>query len=638
MPDSGELPDAPASTTRLRLLQGAVLALLLILVAGLAHHQIARADVLAQQERRQSQRQILLPAPRGQIFDREHRLLAGTRFRTALVLDLGPLRSSLLTEERIRRETTSGMSPRKMAMEARVAVIQREWEKPRPLLDPTRKLSVERIERHFTREPALPFVLVDALADDEIARVSAVLSADGALRLEKIPERYYPHGRVAAHVIGRVRKERIQTDGASSVRTVAAEGLSGDFGLEKQFDATLSGQPAAALLRVDAMGRPAGGAIPTTPAIAGEDIVTSLDLDLQLVAESALDAVSGASRGSIVVLDVRTGEILALASRPDFDLNLISPTISPTEKERLDTSGAWLNRATQALYPPGSSHKVFTALAGLRSGALDAYTTHTCAGFLQIGTHRFPCHHVEGHGLITLRTALSQSCNIFAYQIGLAAGADALADEARRFHLDAPTGVELPGETPRMLVPDPARKHADKQDPWTLGDTANFAIGQGFLRYSPLQAACAMASLARRETLTVPTLLRQPQRSPSGVRAREPLAISEENYAALLSSLEAVVEAGIGQNAQVPGVRIAGKTGTAQIVRPEGMMNVAWFIAFAPADNPQIALAIALEGDQPNVEYAGAAHAAPVASDVFAAYFDKLARPAAEEARVAHAR
>jgi penicillin-binding protein 2 len=243
-----------------------------------------------------------------------------------------------------------------------------------------------------------------------------------------------------------------------------------------------------------------------------------------------------------------------------------------------------------------------------------------------VAGHRFPCHYAAGHGDLKLRTALAQSCNVFAYRTGLAAGADALVSEARRFHFGEPTGIDLPAETRRMLVPDPAWKQADGRGGWTAGDTANFSIGQGFLRYSPLQAACAIASLARRETLTVPTLLHQPGRHPSGDRPPEPLGLAERDYAALIDGMQAVILIGIGRDAQVPGVSMAGKSGTAQVRRKDGMTNIAWFVAFAPVERPEIAVAVALEGDRPGEEFAGAAHAAPVVREIVGAWSDKRAR------------
>jgi penicillin-binding protein 2 len=238
-----------------------------------------------------------------------------------------------------------------------------------------------------------------------------------------------------------------------------------------------------------------------------------------------------------------------------------------------------------------------------------------------IGGRRFACHRPEGHGMVSLRDALAQSCNVFAYAAGPGAGPLALEAEARRFHFDTPTGLNLPGETRQMIVPGQAWMEARQGAAWGEIDTANLAIGQGFLRVTPLQAAAALASLARGETRTVPTLLHEPSRSPSGPFVPEPLGLDSPAFSALRDAMEAVVAVGIGREAQVPGVRLAGKTGTAQITQPGGSVNVAWFVAFAPVETPQIAIAVALEAPQVGVEFAGAEHAAPVVSELAAAYF-----------------
>ncbi len=592
---------------RLRLFRYLLAAALLTLLAALAHHQLFRTEEYAAAAERQSLRRLLEPAPRGRILDREGRVLADTIERHSAVIDLGKLRSDLTRDERLR-------------------VLQSHLDRLNQLLArPASTLAPARLSRHLARSRAFPFPLIETLTPDEATRLASALSPNDLIRLHHTPTRSYPHGSLAAHLLGRVRNNPIHTASASDsdLHTLASTDLTGDSGLEKLHDAHLTGTPAETTIRVNALGYTVALALSATAAIPGRDLTLSLDLDLQRAAETALDAATGSTRGSAVAIDVRTGEVLALVSRPGFDLSAVSPTISAATKQQLDTSGAWLNRATQALYPPGSTFKIFTALAAFRSGALNPDTTHRCDGFIQIGDRRFPCHNREGHGALTLNRALAHSCNIFAAQTGLAAGPQALAAEARRFHFDSPTAIDLPSETTRSLIPDPAWKNSARLGPWTDGDTINLAIGQGFLRISPLQAACAMASLARRETLTVPTLLRQPGRNPTGDRPREPLDISDTDYAALLASLRNVVESGIGSEAQVPGIKIAGKTGTAQIDTPEGRKNIAWFLAFAPANNPEIALAIALEGDVPNVEYAGAQHAAPIARELLGTYFDK---------------
>lgn len=590
------------------------------LAAGLGYWQLVRSREATALERRQTFRRVMAPAPRGVIYDREHRVLAGNRVRTSAVVNLGDLRADWDNEA-----ARNGVELK----QARFNVLQRHLDRITTLTGrPSGLLDQHALARHLAGDRLKPFVLIDTLTGMEVEALHAKLSATDPVRLQRTTERWYPHGRVAAHVLGRVRSEVIHTPVGRDFPIRNYVEAVGESGLEQHYDAQLRGQPGRAVVRVDAAGFSAGPAFDRIEAAPGGEVVTSLDLELQQAAGRAMAATPGTPRGAAVVIAVATGEVLALVSQPDFDLSAVSPVMSVQTKARVDAEGGWLNRATQGLYPPGSSFKIFTALAGLRAGTLSPDATVPCPGYLDWGGRRFPCHYAAGHGDVDLKSALAYSCNVYAYRTGLGAGAGALAAEARRFHFHEKTGVDLPFETDRMLVPDPAWKQKEEQAAWTGGDTLNLAIGQGFLRYTPLQAACAVASLARRETLTVPTLLADPDRRPSGERPAEPLGVSDEAYAGLIKGMEAVVEIGIGKNAQVPGVRIAGKTGTAQVERKEGMMNIAWFIAFAPVENPQIAIAVVLEGDQPGVEFAGAEHAAPVVREIVGTYFEQ---PGAEQ-------
>jgi penicillin-binding protein 2 len=623
----------PEFAPRFRFIQRAVPALLVVLVASLAYWQLGRSADYAARERRQSQRRIMVPAPRGVIYDREHRVLAGNRTRIAAVLHLGELRAEFLKEQRsilLRDKTTDGIPIGEVRAEvdarARLAVVQRHLDRVNALIGRRERLDASRLERAFAQERMVPFVLADDLSAEESARLAAKFEPSDPVQQNRSTQRWYPQGSAAAHVLGRVRREMIRTATGRDFATMNFIGAVGESGIEKQYDSRLQGHAGDAVIRVDAWGFPVDPALEHRDPAPGEDLVLSLDIDLQLAAERAMAATPGVPRGAAVAIAVATGEVLALANKPDFDLNTVSPTLTSKAKQRIDSEGGWLNRATQGLYPPGSTFKIFTTLAGLRGGTLHPTDVFHCDGFLEVAGRRFLCHHASGHGDLSLREALAHSCNVFAYQTGLAAGPDALVAEARRFHFDEPTGIDLPFETRQMLVPDPAGKSMSDRGDWTAIDTANLSIGQGFLRYSPLQAACAIASLARRETRTVPTLLFQPGRHPSGNRPPEPLGLAESDYAALIEGLQAVVRTGIGQDAQVPGVSLAGKSGTAQVMRKEGMMNVAWFVAFAPADKPEIAIAVAMEGDQPGTEFAGAEHAAPIVREIAGAYFDKRAK------------
>jgi penicillin-binding protein 2 len=609
MPIEAEVKDTSGQAGRMGLLRLGLVLALVVLVSGLAYRQVTeRAAEASARERRQSLRQVMEAAPRGVIVDRAHRVLVGNRERVAAVVPLGELRDEF---------RAAGGGP-----VGRAAVLEHHLARLAAVVGRPVALDSVRLERAYARERTVSFVLLDELGPEEIARVEEASAELAPIRLQRGVERNYPHGPLAAHVLGRLRRELVRPRSGPDFATLPYLEATGDFGLEKQFDERLRGKPGEAILRLDALGFPAGDSLTRREPAPGTDVVSTLDLDVQRAAEQALAAVR-ATRGTAVALAVQTGEVLALASRPGFDLREVSPDLSAAAKAQVDASGAWLNRATQGLYPPGSAFKPFTILAALRSGALRPGDAKHCPGFLEVGGHRFVCHNPAGHGDVTLIRALAQSCNVFAYEAGLAAGPDAVAAEARRFHFDAPTGIDLPGETRRMLVADPAWKQREESASWTTGDTVNLAIGQGYLRVSPLQMACAVASLARRETLTVPTLLRSPGRKPSGDRAAEPLGLGEADYAAVVAGMRAVVEIGIGRDAQVPGVSIAGKSGTAQVVRPEGMMNVAWFVAFAPVERPEIAVAVAIEGDQPGEEFAGAEHAAPVAREIIAAYFRK---------------
>jgi penicillin-binding protein 2 len=626
--DSNSLT-SPADARRIRIFRGLIGALLVGLVVSLAYVQLERSAEYAALGRHQSQRRVIVPAPRGAIYDREHRLLAGNKLRVAAVLNLGELRKEVLQDEPENARTDKISSPSEAAARARFRVLQRQLDRVNAITGHRVRIDPLRLERAYAHERVTPFVLDSDMTEEQGDRLVAQRGPSDLFEVVRSNQRWYPEGRTAAHVLGRVRSEMTAPRSerpAEEIPALKVPVIAGDSGIEKQYDAQLGGHPGEAVVSVDALGFLVGPANQRRAATSGDELLLSLDLDLQGAAERAIAATPVGPRGAAVAIAVKTGEVLVLASKPDFDPNDASLAVNPDQKQRIEAESGWFNRATQGLYPPGSTFKIFTALAGLRRGTLHPEDLVHCDGFYEVGGQRFLCHNAEGHGDVSLRSALAQSCNVFAYKTGLAAGPEALAEEARRFHLDEPTHVDLPSESSRMLVPDPAWKREDGRGDWTTGDTINLSIGQGFLRYSPLQAACAMASLARRETLTVPTLLHQPGRNPSGDRKPEPLGLRDADYAALIDGLQAVIQTGIGQNAQVPGISIAGKTGTAQVKGPEGTTDVAWFVAFAPVERPEIAVAVAIEGDQPGVEFAGAEYAAPVVREIIGSYFDKRAK------------
>lgn len=584
-----------------------MLVLLIGLTGALARSQLAQADQARAKELRQSLRQLALPAPRGVIYDRRGRVLAGARPQTDVVLHLGrlPLQEA---------------GPDTPALEEQAAV---EFARVAALLGRSEGFPQERWKQHLARQRVLPFVLVADMSAVERERLATALSAEDPVQLEERTVRAYPHGATAAHVLGRLRSETVRTPVGQEYPILNYIAPVGVDGIEQALEERLAGRPGHEVVRVDARGLRVGEPRERMEPVAGEGVRLSLDLDVQRAAEGAFDAMVGHPRGAAVALDVETGEVLAMVSRPTYDLGATSPVLTMDLHRQVEEAGGWLNRATQGLYPPGSAFKVVTTLAALRSGAITPDTVEVCPGYHDVGGHRFTCHVAEGHGEVGVVEALAHSCNVFAYRAGLAAGPMALAEEARRFGLDQPTGLDVGPETTRMLVPDPAWKLETGRGEWMPGDTVNLAIGQGFLCITPLQAASLMASLARREAVTVPTLLYQPGRSPSGDRPRIALDLGERDYAALIRGMRAVVEHGIGARAQVPGVSVAGKTGTAQVTRADGPANVAWMIAFAPIDRPRVAVAVAIEAPEADVEFTGAEHAAPVVREIIASRLTK---------------
>jgi len=360
----------------------------------------------------------------------------------------------------------------------------------------------------------------------------------------------------------------------------------------------------------------------------GGNLTLSLDLDLQLAAERRLAETEMA--GAAVALDVNTGEVLVLASKPDYDLNAFSPKLNAASAADITARGAWFKRAVQGAYKPGSVFKVLTTIAGFRAGVLQPDSKTQCPGFFRVGNRSFACHDGHAHGEIDVVMAITKSCNVFFYQQGMAIGPEALAREARRFHLDQPTGIDLPDETRRMIIPDPEWKRRVTGEAWQGGDTAQFAIGQGFVDVTPLQMACFAASVARNEVRTRPFLLHDPNRP----RQRtEPIGLNPDQRAALLTGMEQVTRRPFGTARilddprvlpPLPGLRIAAKTGTAQKQTEKGMINFAWLIAFAPVEDPRIAIAVAIEGDTPGEETGGGRYASPVAHAILQAWQESL--------------
>ena len=621
---------------RLWLFHGLLVLMLGVLGSGLAYQQLFRADLHRGRETVQSQRRVVVPGPRGNLFDREGRLLVGNRPRFAVTLNLDELRAEFRKEYlRIRRnyrETGDKDLPSAYQLEriARVAVVQRHLHVVNRVLGTRHRVNAEALERHYRQSRILPYLLLEDIPPAAYARLLEQLPVRSPLQVYTASTRSYPHGSLAAHVLGYTAANDDLDIGdalpGAELTTFKMRGSVGRNGLEFALDSRLQGQAGGAIYRVDPAGYRIQPPLEKRRPVQGGDVVVSLDLDLQEAADRQMTETGLA--GAAVALDIATGEVLALVSKPDYDLNAFTPRLSNEVAADINTRGAWFNRATQGRYPPGSTFKLLTAIAGLRSGHIQPDSSVECTGSYRVGGRTFVCNNHRDRGTITLAQALEKSCNTFFYDYGLKIGIDAIAAESRRHGLANPTGIELPHETHLMVVPDPEWRNKRSGERWFPGDTANVSIGQGDLVLTPLQMACFVASVARGETLTRPTLL---HRVDAPRQRTEADGLAPAQRAAILAGMEAVTNTGTGRILQtprfrVPGLRIAGKTGTAQKRTAEGTLNFAWFVGFVPIDNPQVAIAVIVEGDTPGEDVAGGRYAAPVAGAIIKAWADKSGR------------
>ncbi len=614
--------------------------LLLTLAIGLAYQQLIKSDYYHESAKVQNQRRILIPGPRGNIYDREGRLLVGNRARFAVTLYLDELRPEFRREYlRIRnnyREADDAGLPSAGQIEilARHSVVQRYLDQVNRIIDRTEKVDSRDLHRHYLQQRLLPFVLIEDLTPEEYARLYEQLPVTSPLQLYTSSTRYYPYGAAAAHTLGYVSInnaiEASEDFPGSDLRTFKMKGAIGRNGLEAEFDDRLQGETGGIIYRVDPSGYRVEPPLEKRTPVQGGSLTVTLDIDMQIAAEKAMGELGLA--GACVALDVRTGEVLTLASLPAYDLNDFSPRLGQATAAQINEQGAWINRATQGLYPPGSTFKLITALAGLRAGTITPLSVVECTGAYRVGGRIFVCNNHRDRGDIDLLHAIEKSCNTFFYHYGLATGPDAIAIEARRFGLDDPTGIELPHEARAMIIPDPAWKKERRGEPWYAGDTANVSIGQGDIAVTPLQMATVIAGLARGRTNISPHILHDPSRP---VQNPPRLDLPTSQLMPFYAGMQAVPITGTARIMNTPfmkiqGLTIAGKTGTAQKRTPKGTLNFAWFVGYAPVENPQVAVAVMMEGDTPGEDTGGGRFAAPIANAVLKVWHAKQAAPAVD--------
>jgi len=577
---------------RSTLLAGLILAGLGVIVLGLLRLQVVEHEHFRDLAKNNRVRMEVLRAPRGAIYDRHGELLADNRPSFKIVFRPFPAESarSVRLDEAWYARTRSIVEIDSLELAAAVRQANRSGQ------------SV------VLRENA-PFEVMAAVEElgEKLPGIEVLVE----------PLRHYPNGTLASHVLGyagEINEAELEKRAEDGYRS---GDLIGRSGIERAYESQLRGQDGAEFVVVNAMGQRVSTLTEGPPRlpIPGQDLVLTLDLTVQRALEEAM---AGIERGAAVAIDPRDGGVLAMVSRPAFDPNEFSVGLSAERWREMSEGGAnpLLNRAIQGAYPPGSTFKIVSMLAALAAG-LARPETHLapCYGSYMFGGRSFGCWKRAGHGSLDFIEALQHSCDVYFYQLGPKIGLERLGAAAHAMGLGVDTGIDLPQER-SGLIPDRAWYDRRRGGEFRESFMLNLVIGQGELLLTPLQLALMTAEVARNGAPLRAHLLQavkggEPVRR--GVPPHPGFAADARTWDAVHEALERVVREGTGTAARVPGVRVAGKTGTSQ--NPHGEDH-ALFVCYAPADDPQIALAVVAE----NSGHGGSV-AAPIAGHVLRAMF-----------------
>lgn len=583
---------------RIALFQYAAVAVFLFLLSGFWQLQVRNPEFYSERAERNSIKALPVLAPRGKILDRDGRVIVDNHLSFSLIL----------SREHLKPEHIPIIA-------AGLNLDQRELER--------------RLYRFRSRPRYEPIIIKEELTPAEISFVEAHRDPNGLNELELVHahRRLYPQNCLAAHVIGYVGEvSEAELNSPEFIKYEPGD-IVGKAGIERQYDEHLRGVDGQRQVLVDNLGRERR-VIGFKEAIPGKNLQLTIDLDLQVVAELAMEG----RKGAVVALDPRNGEVLAMVSRPAFDPNKFAARIRPEDWKELvsNPDNPLLNRAIQAQLAPGSTFKPIVALAGLETGAIDENFRIHCPGGATFYGRYFKCWVKQGHGTVDLHKGLVQSCDVFFYNVGNRVGIDDIARYAQMVGFGKKTGIDLPHEA-EGVVPSSEWKMRMFRQKWYAGETISVAIGQGALTVTPLQLAYAIGGLAMGGVWYRPHLVKTSGR-PEPPRLAK---INPENAQKIVFGLYGVVNeaGGTGARARLPGISVCGKTGTSQLASNQVLKSTklgqhlkdnAWFVGFAPCESPEIVVAALYEGGEHGYM------AAPIVRDVIKAYFDKKARLARE--------
>ena len=565
----------------------------LFLISGFWKLQVQNPqyyDDRAQQNRIKS---VPILAPRGRILDRDGRVIVDNHASFSLIL----ARESLKEEH---------LWPIAQGLDLDLSDLQ------------------ARVARLRAQPKYVPIVLKEELTPADLAFVDSHRDFFPELVLIAAQRRLYPQNGMMAHVIGYTGEISEQELDMPEFAKYNAGDVIGKFGVERQYNDTLMGVDGQRQVEVDNRGQ-VRQVYATKPAVPGKDLQLTIDLDLQAVAELAMDGRNGA----VVALDPRTGEVLAMVSRPAFDPNKFAVHIKAKDWKEIagNPDNPLLNRAIQAQQAPGSTFKPIMALAALETGTLDDKFTVHCPGGATFYGHYYHCHLKGGHGAVSMHKGIVQSCDVYFYNVGNKLGIDNIALYADLAGLGHKTGIDLPGEK-EGIVPSTKWKLRNFREKWYAGETISVSIGQGALTVTPIQLVRAIGGLAMGGVWHHPHLVKELDRT----EKPDIWGLSPANVKEVIDGMYGVVnEGGTGGRARLPTIEVCGKTGSSQLAsndfvkgagagHAQNLKDNAWFVGFAPRAAPEIAVVAFFEHG------VHGQFAAPIVRDVMKAYFDKKTR------------
>lgn len=490
----------------------------------------------------------------------------------------------------------------------------------------------------------IPIVLKEDIDWEILAHLENNKFKFSGIRIEVQPVRTFHFGDLAANIIGYVGSINRKQLEADEQGVYEGGDLIGKSGLELLREKDLRGEKGSSSSEVNARGFEQQQLVNMDP-LPGNDIRLTIDADLQQAAEAFMKI--GDKSGAVVAIEVNTGRVLAAVSAPSINLEAFIGGISQKNWDALlqNPKHPLINKVVQATYPPGSTYKIVTALAGLAEGAIDENTTFYCPGYYRFGNRVYRCWKHSGHGQVDIRRAITESCDVFFYQVGQRVGVDKLAEYARKLGLGLVSGIEMEHEK-SGLTPTRDWKRKRYNEKWHDGETLSVAIGQGFNIMTPLQVALMTAVVANNGKLYRPQLI-ESVTTPEGQEIDKfkpelvgELSARERSYLSIIKDgLFGVVQGkhGTARDVKIEGLTVAGKTGTAQVVRiaqykglkdaeiPYKFRDHAWFTCYAPADNPQIAVTVLVEHG-----LHGGSGAGPIARVLLKTYFEDYLRKQAE--------